>query len=104
MRSTSRPCSPVRHHEGHAKLAGSPPRASPVRMGPSYVLKKGWQDWAGGLGRRASARAAWGRGAGRAMGGLGCAELASPSPPNATGVPVGAPVSLTVPEALGREL
>uniref|UniRef100_A0A452RTU9 Ubiquitin carboxyl-terminal hydrolase n=1 Tax=Ursus americanus TaxID=9643 RepID=A0A452RTU9_URSAM len=40
MRSASRPCSPVHHHEGHAKLAGSPPRASPVRMGPSYVLKK----------------------------------------------------------------
>ncbi|XP_047686632.1 ubiquitin carboxyl-terminal hydrolase 20 isoform X2 [Prionailurus viverrinus] len=40
MRSASRPCSPVRHHEGHAKLASSPPRASPVRMGPSYVLKK----------------------------------------------------------------
>lgn len=40
MRSASRPCSPVHHHEGHAKLASSPPRASPVRMGPSYVLKK----------------------------------------------------------------
>uniref|UniRef100_A0A7N5JTQ2 Ubiquitin carboxyl-terminal hydrolase n=1 Tax=Ailuropoda melanoleuca TaxID=9646 RepID=A0A7N5JTQ2_AILME len=40
MRSASRPCSPVHHHEGHSKLAGSPPRASPVRMGPSYVLKK----------------------------------------------------------------
>ncbi|XP_037001000.2 ubiquitin carboxyl-terminal hydrolase 20 isoform X1 [Artibeus jamaicensis] len=39
MRSSSRPCSPV-HHEGHAKLASSPPRASPVRMGPSYMLKK----------------------------------------------------------------
>ncbi|KAB0407118.1 hypothetical protein E2I00_004274 [Balaenoptera physalus] len=25
MRSASRPCSPVHHHEGHAKLAGSPP-------------------------------------------------------------------------------
>lgn len=47
MRSSSRPCSPAHHHEGHAKLAGSPPRSSPVRMGPSYVLKKGWQDWAG---------------------------------------------------------
>ncbi|XP_033282878.1 ubiquitin carboxyl-terminal hydrolase 20 isoform X2 [Orcinus orca] len=32
--------SPVHLHEGHAKLASSPPRASPVRMGPSYVLKK----------------------------------------------------------------
>ncbi|XP_005625298.1 ubiquitin carboxyl-terminal hydrolase 20 [Canis lupus familiaris] len=40
MWSTSRPCSPVHHHEGHTKLASSPPRASPVRMGPSYVLKK----------------------------------------------------------------
>ncbi|XP_023371922.1 ubiquitin carboxyl-terminal hydrolase 20 isoform X3 [Otolemur garnettii] len=40
LRSSSRPCSPV-HHEGHAKLSSSPPRASPVRMGPSYVLKKG---------------------------------------------------------------
>ncbi|KAF4016756.1 hypothetical protein G4228_008187 [Cervus hanglu yarkandensis] len=40
MRSTSRPCSPVHHHEGHAKLASSPHRASPVRMGPAYVLKK----------------------------------------------------------------
>ncbi|XP_044120629.1 ubiquitin carboxyl-terminal hydrolase 20 isoform X1 [Neovison vison] len=40
MRSSSRPCSPAHHHEGHAKLAGSPPRSSPVRMGPSYVLKK----------------------------------------------------------------
>ncbi|XP_031306534.1 ubiquitin carboxyl-terminal hydrolase 20 [Camelus dromedarius] len=40
MRSASRPCSPVHHHEGHAKLPSSPPRASPVRMGPSYVLKK----------------------------------------------------------------
>ncbi|ELK07273.1 Ubiquitin carboxyl-terminal hydrolase 20 [Pteropus alecto] len=41
MRSASRPCSPVHHHEGHAKLASSPARASPVRLGPSYVLKKG---------------------------------------------------------------
>ncbi|XP_045429570.1 ubiquitin carboxyl-terminal hydrolase 20 isoform X2 [Pipistrellus kuhlii] len=40
MRSASRPCSPAHHHEGHAKLASSPPRASPVRMGPAYVLKK----------------------------------------------------------------
>ncbi|EPQ06420.1 Ubiquitin carboxyl-terminal hydrolase 20 [Myotis brandtii] len=40
MRSASRPCSPVHHHEGHTKLASSPPRASPVRMGPAYVLKK----------------------------------------------------------------
>lgn len=40
MRSVSRPCSPVHHHEGHTKLASSPPRASPVRMGPAYVLKK----------------------------------------------------------------
>lgn len=41
LRSSSRPCSPVHHHEGHAKLSSSPPRASPVRMAPSYVLKKG---------------------------------------------------------------
>lgn len=41
IRSSSRPCSPIHHHEGHAKLSSSTPRASPVRMGPSYVLKKG---------------------------------------------------------------
>lgn len=52
MRSASRPCSPVRHHEGHAKLTSSPPRASPVRMGPSYVLKKGWRGRAGRVGRQ----------------------------------------------------
>nr|XP_027798686.1 ubiquitin carboxyl-terminal hydrolase 20 isoform X1 [Marmota flaviventris]XP_027798689.1 ubiquitin carboxyl-terminal hydrolase 20 isoform X1 [Marmota flaviventris]XP_027798696.1 ubiquitin carboxyl-terminal hydrolase 20 isoform X1 [Marmota flaviventris] len=40
LRSSSRPCSPVHHREGHTKLSSSPPRASPVRMGPSYVLKK----------------------------------------------------------------
>uniref|UniRef100_A0A8C5ZHI4 Ubiquitin carboxyl-terminal hydrolase n=1 Tax=Marmota marmota marmota TaxID=9994 RepID=A0A8C5ZHI4_MARMA len=40
LRSSSRPCSPVHHREGHAKLSSSPPRASPVRMGPSYMLKK----------------------------------------------------------------
>uniref|UniRef100_A0A2I3GT75 Ubiquitin carboxyl-terminal hydrolase n=1 Tax=Nomascus leucogenys TaxID=61853 RepID=A0A2I3GT75_NOMLE len=40
LRSSSRPCSPVHHHEGHAKLSSSPPRASPMRMAPSYVLKK----------------------------------------------------------------
>ncbi|KAM6184064.1 ubiquitin carboxyl-terminal hydrolase 20 isoform 3-T3 [Erethizon dorsatum] len=40
IRSPSRPCSPVHLHEGQAKLSSSPPRASPVRMGPSYVLKK----------------------------------------------------------------
>lgn len=45
MRSVSRPCSPVHHHEGHTKLASSPPRASPVRMGPAYVLKKGVEGW-----------------------------------------------------------
>ncbi|XP_051836137.1 ubiquitin carboxyl-terminal hydrolase 20 [Antechinus flavipes] len=39
MRCSSRPCSPV-HHEAHAKLSSSPPRSSPVRVGPSYVLKK----------------------------------------------------------------
>jgi len=52
MRSASRPCSPVHHHEGHAKLAGSPPRASPVRMGPSYVLKKAQVPSAGGRRRK----------------------------------------------------
>ncbi|XP_004640509.1 ubiquitin carboxyl-terminal hydrolase 20 [Octodon degus] len=40
IRSPSRPCSPVHLHEGHAKLSSSPPRASPVRTGPSYVLRK----------------------------------------------------------------
>ncbi|XP_045144453.1 ubiquitin carboxyl-terminal hydrolase 20 [Echinops telfairi] len=34
MRSSSRPCSPVH------KLSSTPPRASPARMGPAYVLKK----------------------------------------------------------------
>lgn len=53
MRSASRPCSPAHHHEGHAKLASSPPRASPVRVGPAYVLKKGAEGWrAAGGGRR----------------------------------------------------
>ncbi|XP_027472403.1 ubiquitin carboxyl-terminal hydrolase 20 isoform X5 [Zalophus californianus] len=52
MRSASRPCSPVHHHEGHAKLAGSPPRASPVRMGPSYVFKKAQVPSAGSRRRR----------------------------------------------------
>lgn len=42
MRSTSRPCSPIHHHEGHTKLASSH-RASPVRMGPS-TLKKGLEE------------------------------------------------------------
>ncbi|XP_061055759.1 ubiquitin carboxyl-terminal hydrolase 20 isoform X3 [Eubalaena glacialis] len=44
--------SPVHHHEGHAKLAGSPPRASPVRMGPSYVLKKAQVPGAGSRRRK----------------------------------------------------
>ncbi|XP_027946348.1 ubiquitin carboxyl-terminal hydrolase 20 isoform X3 [Eumetopias jubatus] len=52
LRSASRPCSPVHHHEGHAKLAGSPPRASPVRMGPSYVFKKAQVPSAGSRRRR----------------------------------------------------
>ncbi|XP_056668511.1 ubiquitin carboxyl-terminal hydrolase 20 isoform X2 [Monodelphis domestica] len=39
MRCSSRPCSPV-HQETHSKLSSSPPRSSPVRVGPSYVLKK----------------------------------------------------------------
>lgn len=56
MRSTSRPCSPVHHHEGHAKLASSPHRASPVRMGPAYVLKKGLEERAGGEGKLAGPR------------------------------------------------
>lgn len=50
IRSPSRPCSPVHLHEGHAKLSSSPPRASPVRMGPSYVLKKGAASGWGGDG------------------------------------------------------
>ncbi|XP_023388722.1 ubiquitin carboxyl-terminal hydrolase 20 [Pteropus vampyrus] len=52
MRSASRPCSPVHHHEGHAKLAGSPARASPVRLGPSYVLKKAQVPSAGSRRRK----------------------------------------------------
>nr|XP_031533511.1 ubiquitin carboxyl-terminal hydrolase 20 [Vicugna pacos] len=52
MRSASRPCSPVHHHEGHAKLPSSPPRASPVRMGPSYVLKKAQVPSAGSRRRK----------------------------------------------------
>uniref|UniRef100_A0A8C0GAF5 Ubiquitin carboxyl-terminal hydrolase n=1 Tax=Chelonoidis abingdonii TaxID=106734 RepID=A0A8C0GAF5_CHEAB len=39
VRCSSRPCSPV-HQEMHSKLSSSPPRSSPVRLGPSYVLKK----------------------------------------------------------------
>lgn len=64
MRSASRPCSPVHHHEGHAKLAGSPPRASPVRMGPSYMLKKGSQELAPREGGPASPGGALGAGGG----------------------------------------
>lgn len=60
MWSTSRPCSPVHHHEGHTKLASSPPRASPVRMGPSYVLKKGLQGGAGRAGQQGIHRGASG--------------------------------------------
>ncbi|XP_058528114.1 ubiquitin carboxyl-terminal hydrolase 20 isoform X2 [Ochotona princeps] len=52
LRSSSRPCSPVHHREGHAKLSNSPPRASPVRMGPSYVLKKAQVLSAGSRRRR----------------------------------------------------
>ncbi|XP_026581736.1 ubiquitin carboxyl-terminal hydrolase 20-like, partial [Pseudonaja textilis] len=37
-RCSSRPCSPV-HHDVYAKLS-NPPHPSPVRLGPSYVLKK----------------------------------------------------------------
>ncbi|KAG8141981.1 hypothetical protein E2320_006625 [Naja naja] len=37
-RCSSRPCSPV-HHDVYAKLS-NPPHSSPVRLGPSYVLKK----------------------------------------------------------------
>lgn len=39
-RGSSRPCSPV-HQDMHSKLSSSPPRCSPVRLGPSYILKKG---------------------------------------------------------------
>lgn len=60
LRSAARPCSPAHHHEGHAKLASGPARASPVRMGPSYVLKKGSQGRAGGRVSGASPRGAWG--------------------------------------------
>ncbi|XP_052581609.1 ubiquitin carboxyl-terminal hydrolase 20 isoform X1 [Peromyscus californicus insignis] len=52
IRSSSRPCSPVHHHEGHTKLSSSPPRASPVRMGPSYVLKKAQVPSTGGRRRK----------------------------------------------------
>lgn len=62
MRSTSRPCSPVHHHEGHTKLASSPHRASPVRMGPAYVLKKGSEERAGRKGRRGARAGAGGPG------------------------------------------
>ena len=102
MRSASRPCSPVRHHEGHAKLASSPPRASPVRMGPSYVLKKGWRGRAGRVGRQGGRARSSGPGA-RVMPWLPPGAAASPSPPNATGCERGRPVSLTVTEALGGE-
>ncbi|XP_069465338.1 ubiquitin carboxyl-terminal hydrolase 20 isoform X3 [Ambystoma mexicanum] len=40
IRCSSRPCSPV-HQDSHPKLSSSPPRSSPLRTGPSYVLKKG---------------------------------------------------------------
>ncbi|XP_036769475.1 ubiquitin carboxyl-terminal hydrolase 20 isoform X1 [Manis pentadactyla] len=53
MRSASRSCSPVHHHEGHAKLASSPPRVSPVRMAPSYVLRKAQVLSAGSRRRKA---------------------------------------------------
>uniref|UniRef100_A0A5F4WKI0 Ubiquitin carboxyl-terminal hydrolase n=1 Tax=Callithrix jacchus TaxID=9483 RepID=A0A5F4WKI0_CALJA len=52
LRSSSRPCSPVHHHEGHAKLSSSPPRASPVRTAPSYVLKKAQVSSAGSRRRK----------------------------------------------------
>nr|XP_045006567.1 ubiquitin carboxyl-terminal hydrolase 20 [Jaculus jaculus]XP_045006572.1 ubiquitin carboxyl-terminal hydrolase 20 [Jaculus jaculus]XP_045006573.1 ubiquitin carboxyl-terminal hydrolase 20 [Jaculus jaculus] len=52
IRSSSRPCSPVHHCEGHAKLSSSPPRASPVKMGPSYVLKKAQVPSTGGRRRK----------------------------------------------------
>lgn len=52
MRSASRPCSPVHHHEGHAKLASSPPRVSPVRMAPSYMLRKGLEHRTGRAGQQ----------------------------------------------------
>lgn len=37
----------------HAKLSSSPPRSSPVRLGPSYVLKKGKLGKPTGAGRSA---------------------------------------------------
>uniref|UniRef100_G1SDU0 Ubiquitin carboxyl-terminal hydrolase n=1 Tax=Oryctolagus cuniculus TaxID=9986 RepID=G1SDU0_RABIT len=52
MRSSSRPCSPTHRHGGHGKLPSSPPRASPVRVGPSYVLKKAQVPSAGSRRRK----------------------------------------------------
>lgn len=51
VRCSSRPCSPV-HHEMHSKLSSSPPRSSPARLGPSYVLKKGSAEGSGYAGRQ----------------------------------------------------
>lgn len=101
MRSASRPCSPVHHHEGHAKLAGSPPRASPVRMGPSYVLKKGSQELApregGGAGLPGGARGrgwksgSWPPFSGTCSPGLCGTLLMQPlNPPHSAGTQVGA--------------
>lgn len=47
MRSASRPCSPTHHREAPPRLAGGPPRASPVRTAPCYVLKKAQVPGAG---------------------------------------------------------
>lgn len=52
LRSAAGPRSPAHHHGGHAKLAGGPARASPVRMGPSYVLKQAQVPSAGSRRRK----------------------------------------------------
>lgn len=52
LRSTSRPCSPAPHHETLTRLASSPPRGSPMRLGPAYVLKKAQVPGAGSRRRK----------------------------------------------------
>ncbi|XP_069870936.1 ubiquitin carboxyl-terminal hydrolase 20 isoform X2 [Dipodomys merriami] len=52
IRGSARPCSPGHLQEGHAKLSSSPARASPVRIGPPYVLKKAQVLSSGGRRRK----------------------------------------------------
>ncbi|XP_054986459.1 ubiquitin carboxyl-terminal hydrolase 20 [Sorex araneus] len=52
LRSASRPCSPAPAHDGAPRLASSPPRGSPVRPAPAYVLKKAQVPSAGGRRRK----------------------------------------------------